>query len=253
MEENLSVFRKKRVLWNKKEAPAPRKNALIQFWNSQSPMNMRKHTPGTKTYVRITQQLKDLQTKGFSPSVFWDDNWRSKYKIQDRFLREPWTASSIQAAMIVLNDMAQEGYWPGPEKWFTSMALDALIYNPRSQTSWLAYARNIGKAQPMREQRKEILVSSLSDAERAFYTSIKGTGVVFPLRSVSFIVKQYNILYEKTGLMRHLCPNEASLGRVLSDYLRETGLSVTESSISENGWIWKKFLKEMFNVQGEGV
>lgn len=248
MEEKTSVFRKKRVLWNKKAEVIPRKYALITFWNSQNPMNMRKHTSGTNTYSRIKNQLKDLQTKGFSPNILWDSHWREKNRIQDRFLRDPWSVTSIQGAMVILNDMAREGYWPGPVKWYTSMPLDTLIYNPRSQTSWLAYARNIRKAQPMKEQKKEILISSLSPSELSFYNAISGMQVVFPLRSVGFIVKQYNSLYEKEGLVRHLCPNEAALGRVLADWVRETGYNLTESSVSENGWIWKRFLGDMFNV-----
>lgn len=248
MEEKTSVFRKKRVLWNKKEAPIPKKYNLITFWNSQNPMLMRKHTPGTNIYVRIKNQLKDLQTKGFSPNILWDSHWREKNRIQDRFLREAWSIPSIQSAMVVLNDMAREGYWPGPIKWYTSMSLDVLIYNPRSQTSWIAYARNIGKAKPMKEQKKEVLISSLSSAELSFYTAINDTGVVCPLRSVSFIVNQYNSLYEKIGLVRHLCPNEAALGRVFADWAREIGCNLTESSISEGGWLWKRFLGDVFNV-----
>lgn len=248
MEEKLSVFRKKRTLWNKKEEHIPRKYALITFWNSQNPMYMRKHTPGTNTYTRIKNQLKDLQTKGFSKNILWDDNWKEKNKIQDRFLRDPWSVASIQDAMRILNDMAMEGYWPGPVKWYTSMSLDVLLYNPRSQTSWFAYARNIGKAQPMKEQRKEILVSSLTPPEFSFYTAISEAGVVFPLRSVSSVVKQYNKIYEKIGLARHLCPNEATFGRVLADWARETRCTLTEFSVLENGWIWKKFMEDLFHV-----
>ncbi len=124
-------------------------NKYLDYWNTLN--NVRKHTsPNKSVYKEAVVKLRVFETGKLSKYKL-DMNWLKRCEIPERYINKQWNEKRILSGLAMLSQMFTEGYWPEDKKWIPKN-LSELIYNPRTQKSWLLYVLING-------------VSELSDVE----------------------------------------------------------------------------------------
>jgi len=223
-----------------------RKNVFIEYWNTLP--GLRHHKGDTATYRQASASIKEL-LQGLS-SRPWDTHWIKQHRINARFLREPWSESGLYRAMDILCQMVSIGYWPGPKSWLSAMDLSTIIYNPRKQVSWMAFARSKMSAPLSKEASEAEARLAMSTEANELMDAMAKFSIQLPIQAPEVLIQMYNTdLKVQVGpLLEHICPGISSFGRLLGSWLAAQGLTRPNSGIyPPNGWIWKKFVRSTFS------
>ncbi len=127
-----SVFKKNGDSNSKDSSESiPKKNALIDFWNS---LNGAKHRDtSTKTYRRATILLNQLRNGTFLARNQIDKGFLDKNKIKFPADKN-WDRAELRQGMRRLSNLLTGGYWP-QDKSRLPKDLPSLLYNPQTGTS----------------------------------------------------------------------------------------------------------------------
>ncbi len=227
-----------------RKKPTPRKNELIELWNSLP--GLRQHKPGTELYKSITKALNELEKSGFSTRP-WKTQWIERARIRDKFLYEPWPRHAIERAIQILSQMTQPGYWPGPNSFLSRWDLLTTIYNPRTQTSMLVQARSNAVATLFKSKAIEDNEHQLNESEKLFRDTLREHQIAtFDIYAIHAIVNMYNILSEDIRF-NHLCSSVVEFGHLYGEWLSYNNFSTLESAMApSDGWVWIRFYSDFF-------
>lgn len=180
---------KKPIKKVKKIQKTESKNELMNYWNDLP--NVHKHLrPESGVYKLSEKFLKELMTVGFTERP-WDRSFLHKVKLQ--FLRGPWSEISIRKSMSIISQMNSPGYWPGPDSFLCKYNLPEIIYNSRTQKSWLLYARSMATPPQDRDKQMDLFL------KRNALESVHEIFVLYNITvSISFL-KVFQKEYEELG------------------------------------------------------
>lgn len=116
--------------------PAGKVNSLLEFWNIL-PNTPHHKNPTTKVYRSAVRLLRQMKRGKFGETRAWNNEWVKKNKIPSKYLNgKKWTDKELEEGLRRLALHFVAGYWPENKKGLPHTLRD-LIYNPRTQTSWL--------------------------------------------------------------------------------------------------------------------
>lgn len=128
-----------RILQKANEKPKKeiKTNSLIEYWNTFT--QVRKHRPTSKSYLLASQLLCQLKKGTFSEKNILNKEWLKKQNIPDFYLTRQWSEDQLMRGLEELSKLFVNGYWPQDKNKLPKQLSD-LIYNPRTQKSYLLQA-----------------------------------------------------------------------------------------------------------------
>lgn len=212
----------------------------VEYWNLQP--GLRKHKAGFKTYRQSAQMVHQLM-EGLSARR-WDQQWLGKNKIQQKFLQDPWPPVAIKRAMRTLSAMTEPGMWPGPNTWLSQLDLSSAIYNPRSCTSMMVYARCQQTPSRLFHQQNKDSWDRATPQALAVAAPLREAGIQIWAEIAEKLARQYNILSGQDPMFIYLAGGLEGFGRMLTRWLQEQNqLSPGKKIQPPDGYLWRQFVK----------
>ena len=245
----LSVYRPKVVKFPNKQRQQKehQTDPWVEYWNLQP--GLQTHRAGTKTYMNGAKACRQLLT-GLTPRR-WDVGWVTKNRINERFLYEPWPPQQVKRAMRLLSAMTEPGNWPGPATWLSRLNLPTAVYNPRSCTSMLVFARCQKAPKRLYAHQDEVSWENASPQAQTVAEPMRAAGVVVWVSVAEGVARHYGELCRENPLITHISGGLEGFGRMLARWLQEQNIDKPGKMIAPpNGVLWKRFIAT-FGAPGE--
>ncbi|MCK9281507.1 MAG: hypothetical protein M0P71_12855 [Melioribacteraceae bacterium] len=137
----------------------------LELWNSlkeKYSMLQQHNNPEKKVYQKAASMIQHLKNGTFGDHYHINPEFMKKNHIRFSLLEKQFTKQEIKICIERLPKLFIEGYWPPDKKWLPK-DLPTLIYNSRTNTSWLLHVFT-HPPRPMNQEKTE----EQGDNERAY-------------------------------------------------------------------------------------
>lgn len=136
--ESFNKLKDKGIL---KKSQTFKKSIYLELWNSlkeKYSMLQQHNNPEKKVYQKAASMINHLKNGTFGDHYHIDPDFMKKNHIRFSLLEKKFSKEEIKICIERLPKLFIEGYWPPDKKWLPK-DLPTLIYNSRTNTSWLLH------------------------------------------------------------------------------------------------------------------